>query len=81
MSKDLYCLRIAGPDDVIAAPSQQQANDAAAEFNRLYREGEMHAFEDAWPYGAESHAHSVAKDWAEYAPLAKAGRKRRLAGG
>jgi len=31
--------------------------------------------------GAESHAHAVAKDWLEYASLAKAGRKRRLPGG
>lgn len=79
--KPLFCLRIAGPDDVIAAPTELQAQDAADEFNLLYTEDDMQATADLWPHGAESHAHSIAKHWGEYAPLAKAGGKRRRAGG
>ena len=84
---DLFCIHILGPDDLIAAPSELQATDAADEFNRVFgpqatdKDVMLEAREGTWPYGAESHAHSLAKDWPQYADLAKAGRRRRLAGG
>jgi hypothetical protein len=74
---DLWALHIVGPDDLIAAPSAEEAQAAAEKFNLamgvLDAEGDLlpgttvYAEMDEWPHGAESHAHSLRRDWPEYA--------------
>lgn len=70
---DLWAIHVVGPDDVIAAPSFEEAEDAAKRFNQIVR-GEMRrdgiicqAEVIDWPHGAESHAHSLRHNWPEYA--------------
>lgn len=77
MTKELFCIRI--DNDVVAAPSRTQASDAADQYNRLYADAEPIAHDDAWPYGPESHFHSLTKGWPDYVALAQEGRRRRLA--
>jgi len=76
-SDDLWALHIVDPDDLIAAPSAEEAQAAAEKFNLamgvLDAEGDLlpgttvYAEIDEWPHGAESHAHSLRRDWPEYA--------------
>lgn len=82
--KDLYCIRFISHGDVteelIAAPTQLWAEDAADELNRLYQGDDFRAQAEPWPWGSESHARSLAKGWPEYAATAKDGRRRRQKG-
>lgn len=74
---DLWAIHIIGPDDIAAAPSFAEATAAAERFNRrvaaLDSNGDVlagatvYAEADPWPHGVESHAHSVKRDWPEYA--------------
>lgn len=69
---DLWAVHIIGPDDMIAAPSFEEAEAAAERFNKsalggMRRDGitcEAEAID--WPHGAESHAHSLRADWPSF---------------
>ncbi|MGB3290991.1 MAG: hypothetical protein WBA83_17090 [Burkholderiaceae bacterium] len=68
---NLWAVHIIGPDDLIAAPSFHAAKAAVTRLNKIMlgesrRDGIICQAEVIdWPYGAESHAHSLRKDWPE----------------
>ena len=68
---DLWCIRIVGPDDLVAAPSKAAAEKMAADHNLAVRkiiaarpnivgdgitEESMLAVVEPWPWSAEAHA-------------------------
>lgn len=74
MSDTLWCIHVDGPDDVIAAPSYTEAARRCLEINaeivkyfgpELATDENMpwiFARPDTWPWSAESHAESLAKN-------------------
>lgn len=60
---DLWCMHAIGPDDVHAAPSKEEAEQAAAWYNERFKNEPEVRFEAIpWPHSAESHARAVV-DW------------------
>lgn len=67
---ELWCLHVYGPDDLIAAPSKDEAEAKAAELRRFL--GQFQPVNDEnmpkirieverWPHSAASHASELAK--------------------
>ncbi len=63
----LWAVYVNTMDDLIAAPSEKAACDAAAYFRSRVRDGGFTAIE--WPYSAEGHAQQL-KDWPKHYPPA-----------
>lgn len=73
--KDLWCIRIPGPDDIFAKASKEVAEREAAEHNQWLNEWypkqtelkrellpaleQMHAVVEPWPYSAKAHAENL----------------------
>lgn len=70
----LWCIRIIGPDDLVAAPSQEAAQTMADEHNKAVREliaarpdlvgdglteASMQAVVELWPWSAAAHAEDL----------------------
>lgn len=64
----LWAVYVNTMDDLIAAPSEKAACDAAAYFRSRVRDGGFTAIE--WPYSAEGHAEQL-KKWPEHYPPAR----------
>lgn len=70
---ELWCVHIIGPDDIYAAPSEAEAERAAAWMTQFWKERHpedaalgMVGFEAMpWPHSPESHADSVGAFYAE----------------
>jgi hypothetical protein len=66
----LWCVHVLGPDDVHAAPSYEEADARAREFNMLAHVGGTSehilcfAYAAPWPHGADGHAEGL-KNWGE----------------
>ena len=66
----LWCVCVAGPDDIYAAPSHLAAKTQAHEMNKLMHSKNGGAFDDVllfayaapWPHTKETHEKSV-KNW------------------
>ncbi|HYS66798.1 MAG TPA: hypothetical protein VEN30_23710 [Paraburkholderia sp.] len=66
----LWCIHIEGPDDFIAAASQEAAQQEASAINAYLdrlengnRVSTVRAVAMEWPFIAESHARSLEVDW------------------
>lgn len=60
---ELWCLHIEGPDDVMAAPSKEEADSVAEASNRYFTEhfadSGLRAKVVPWPHSARSHAEDL----------------------
>ena len=66
----LWAIHVEGPDDMIAAPSKDAGEREAALLNRYFarivtneNDPDLRAVVVPWPYSADSHAHSLGRDW------------------
>lgn len=72
MSTELWALHIEGPDDILAAPSKEAAEERARQLNEIWAKAEaaqpsenwpvMNAVVVPWTGSAENHARDLA-DW------------------
>jgi len=77
MSNELWCIYIAGPDDLVAMPSKAVAEAVARNFNAVYeRYGAERghdvravAHAEAWMHGKAAHTDDLRKSFWEYADL------------
>lgn len=77
-NKQLWCVNIQGPDDIIAMSGRASAQVYADELNKFFTDyatkhghkddPSAHAIVAPWPWSAESHADDLARDPAEYPP-------------
>ncbi|MBN3757162.1 hypothetical protein G3N95_29765 [Paraburkholderia sp. Tr-20389] len=72
----LYAVHIQGPDDIIAAPGEREAQTLAKKLNAFFMETlkqstpatpMIEAVVIKWPYAPTAHAEELAKDWADHA--------------
>jgi hypothetical protein len=77
----LWCIHIEGPDDFIAAASQEAAQHEVSAINAYlerfengHRASAAHAVVMEWPFTAESHARSLEVDWDDLQRMPHRGR-------
>ena len=72
----LYAVHIQGPDEIIAAPGEREAQALAKKLNDYFAEVSeksgpaaptIEAVVIEWPFGAKFHANDLAKDWSGHA--------------
>jgi|GEM_PF-6843109 len=77
MSKELWCIYIAGPDDLVAMPSKAVAEAVARNFNAIWdrygieRGHDVRAVAHAepWMHGKEAHTKDLRENFHKYADL------------
>lgn len=65
LAATFWCVRVAGPDEVHAQPSKEEAEATAKAWNIVWErtgaDDELQAFAEPWPWSPESHAADLAK--------------------
>jgi hypothetical protein len=77
MSNELWCIYIAGPDDLVAMPSKAVAEAVARNFNAVWdRYGAERGHDvravahvEPWMHGKAAHSEDLRKNFWEYADL------------